>query len=174
MPHKDPERLRQYRRERRAANRGRLIEETRIWRLANPDRVKTLRVAYYASKRDVILERNRKYRDGHLAQVLERQAQYREARRKKANERSRQWRKANPGWHRAQRALRKTRKLQATPRWLTADHLEEMRLFYINCPPGHHVDHIHPLKGIGLCGLHVPWNLQYLPARENLCKGNRL
>lgn len=66
-------------------------------------------------------------------------------------------------------AHRKGRLKNATPKW--ADK-RAIRYFYVSCPEGYHVDHIIPLHGKNVSGLHVLENLQYLPAQENLKKGN--
>ena len=48
-----------------------------------------------------------------------------------------------------------------------------MAEIYANCPDDWHVDHIAPLLGKTISGLHLPKNLQYLPAWVNHMKGNR-
>ena len=70
----------------------------------------------------------------------------------------------------ARNAKRKASKLNASPIW--AD-LDKIKLIYKLRPDSYHVDHILPLQGKLVCGLHVENNLQYLLAKDNLSKGNK-
>jgi len=60
-------------------------------------------------------------------------------------------------------------KRKQVPPW--AD-VEKIKQIYLNRPKGFHVDHIIPLQGKLVSGLHVENNLQYLPAKENISKHN--
>ena len=71
---------------------------------------------------------------------------------------------------RARTAARRRRYRTATPAWVDK---KAIRQIYLNCPPGYHVDHEIPIKGKLVCGLHVPWNLKAVPARDNLIKHNK-
>lgn len=66
--------------------------------------------------------------------------------------------------------IRNALKLSRIPKWANLDKIKEI---YRNCPKGYHVDHIVPLQGRNVCGLHVETNLQYLSAKDNLAKGNK-
>lgn len=58
-----------------------------------------------------------------------------------------------------------------TPSWVCRSTLDRV---YRSTPEGYEVDHVVPLNGKTVCGLHVPWNLQYLPRSVNRAKGNKL
>jgi 5-methylcytosine-specific restriction endonuclease McrA len=64
------------------------------------------------------------------------------------------------------------------PAWVDRSEIEAVykRAREITLATGteHQVDHIVPLQGEFVCGLHVPWNLQVLTARENAAKKNRI
>jgi len=68
-------------------------------------------------------------------------------------------------------ANRRSSKLRATPKWSDMNKIKEV---YKNCPKDCHVDHIIPLKGKNVSGLHVYWNLQYLKANINMSKSNKI
>ena len=82
---------------------------------------------------------------------------------------------------RASTSVRKRRHRDATPKWLTADEKLSMRQLYIQARKltavtgeQYVVDHIVPLRGNDVCGLHVPWNLRVITQEENLKKSNKL
>jgi len=80
------------------------------------------------------------------------------------------WRDANKDKTRLKSASERATRLQRIPNWADTNLIKE---FYLNCPSGFHVDHVIPLRGKLVSGLHVIDNLQYLPATENISKGNK-
>lgn len=68
-------------------------------------------------------------------------------------------------------------KLRATPAWADVDAIKAVyaaaRRLTEETGIEHHVDHIYPLRGRTVCGLHVHTNMQILTATENKRKSNR-
>ena len=92
-----------------------------------------------------------------------------------------EYKQRNPDLYKELVSLRRRRFRLATPKWLTAEQRLEIRLKYrlaieLSRSTGvrHAVDHIIPLQGDSVCGLHVPWNLTVLTQDENLKKSNKL
>lgn len=76
---------------------------------------------------------------------------------------------------------RKALKLKCSPRWLTESQKAEISALYAYAAEMReaigeemHVDHIIPLQGADVCGLHVPWNLQVLRGSDNNEKYNKI
>lgn len=82
---------------------------------------------------------------------------------------------------RADNSVRKRRHRDATPKWLSKEERNAMRNLYLQARSltkitgeRYVVDHIVPLRGESVCGLHVPWNLRVITQEENLVKSNKL
>jgi hypothetical protein len=130
-------------------NKKRANENSKRWRQENPERLKELSKRWHEENKERVKELNRA------------------------------WKKANKHKVNANTRMRQAAKLNATPPWLNEDHkfmleeiyeLRDLRTQATGVV--HHVDHIVPLRGAKVCGLHVPWNLQVIPASANIRKGN--
>lgn len=129
------------------------------------DRIRAVARVRYDKKREEIRERNNafyyKNRERHLAQKKEYLAN-------------------NLHVVMARNAARRAKHMKRKPKWLTREDFEAMRAIYKLAQvyqeltgEKFHVDHIYPLLGEFVSGLHVPGNLQILPAIENMKKKNR-
>ena len=140
--------------------KGCMRERSSAWQKANPYRAKVNGARYRARHKG-----NKNYEESERV------------RRKKWNESPagraahKKWQRNNPELMAARQAKYRALRKRAIPSW--AD-LDAIRWFYLNRPPGYHVDHIIPLQSAVVCGLHVSRNLQYLPALENRKKSNSL
>tara|TARA_R110000868_G_scaffold410844_1_gene700436 strand:- start:45 stop:479 length:435 start_codon:yes stop_codon:yes gene_type:complete len=94
------------------------------------------------------------------------------------------WRDKNMLTYRAYMAKkemdRNVAKQHRTPAWLTKDdHWLMSQAYELAALRSEmfgfswHVDHIVPLRGERVSGLHVPWNLQVIPGTENRAKSNK-
>jgi len=117
---------------------------------------------YYENNKELVIQRA-------LARAEEDKRKYRKA-----------WKKANPEEVKSSTNDRRRRHKNATPAWLSKEQKIQIRAIYKealklckNQPKAYAVDHIVPLMGKEVCGLHVPWNLQILTAEENFKKNNK-
>ena len=77
-------------------------------------------------------------------------------------------------------AIRRGKRLKATPEWLNKTQKLQMEKTYSiaafftkESGEPYHVDHVVPLQGRNVCGLHVPWNLHVIKGSDNVRKGNK-
>lgn len=135
------------------------------------EKYKNTRVNYYEKNREKLLEYSKDWVFKNKDRKAMTSRNWYENNKDRVDQIRKRFLDQNPNYSKYQAAKRRALIANATPNWVD---MEEIKKIYQNCPPGYHVDHIMPLNHPLLCGLHVPWNLQYLPAKENLRKSNKL
>lgn len=134
----------------------------------------------YVKNKEEHNKRAIKWRKDNPEKVKEIQKTFREKHKESRASYAKAWREANRGSVNSYNAYRHSCKKQRTPSWLSEFDLLKIQCLYQvasmrSKESGYkwHVDHIVPLQGENVCGLHVPWNLRVIPAEDNLRKYNK-
>lgn len=133
---------------------------------------------HYAANKDRIRAHSKKQYAVNRVERIEKQKRWAEENPSKVRTYKRAWKKANPGAVLEDSARRRLAYAKQTPAWADA---ERTRAYYDVCSffneisgyTKYHVDHIIPLRGKRVSGLHVHTNLRVIPARENERKNNK-
>ncbi len=143
------------------ANPDETADISRRYRKANPGKVKAWKSADQKRQSPALLARKRRYV---------------EANRDKVNARTKAWELAHPDLCAAKSARYQASKKRRCPAWANHD---AINLVYIAAHfrralgEDVEVDHIIPLQGRKVSGLHVHTNLQIIPRLDNKVKSNR-
>ena len=134
--------------------------------------------AYYEANKERIKESQKAYREANKEKRNAQKRAYHERNKEKLLAQQNAYKKANKDKVYASIAKRRASKLNRTPSWLTKEDLAKIEDVYRMARRRsevegimYHVDHIIPLQGKDISGLHIPSNLQILRARDNLIKG---
>jgi hypothetical protein len=166
----------------------------REWRKQNPDRVRVLNQIYYKMSGDEVRAQQAEYRAkpenrekarlktrAWYGENKERAAEvaklYAERRRPMAAARHKKRMQNDPEYaarYRLHMRVCRAQRRAAEAAGIARFYVAQIKAIYAACPVGMEVDHIHPLLGENFSGLHVPWNLQYLPMLENRVKGSKM
>lgn len=165
MPRKDPIARAEYGKLYREKNKDKLRAYTQAWRKVNPE------------KR---LEESRRYRKKHPDVLRAKTERWRKANPEQVAALSRKTRLKCKARVLANKAKYRASKRNKTPIWVDKKHLwlikQAYELAILRTKQFGflwHVDHIIPLNGKIVSGLHVIENIQVIPAAENLLKNNK-
>jgi hypothetical protein len=118
-------------------------------------------------------EYRRQYYLNHKDKMNAQHRAWRESNREANRAIKKNWWENNPGqWRAICMSSNVRRKRLIAGQQISKHFSSEIVRIYALCPMGFEVDHIVPLRGKLVSGLHVPWNLQYLPAVDNREKSN--
>lgn len=171
------------------------LAKCREYRQTNGERIADYMRDYYQRNKEAIIEKCREYQsqaERKLADKIRQAERYKELReeirkrqnaynatpegRAKQRERYKRHYERNQDYYTANRAKRRAAELKAMPEWVDSKELlvffKKARALTRKTGVKYAVDHIVPLRGRNVCGLHVPWNLQVITWQENAKKLN--
>jgi hypothetical protein len=161
--------------EREARNR-----RNRAYNEREAEKVRASKQAYYEKNSEVICQRTGAYKKREAEKVSFRNQTYREENLEAIRLHDRQRKHEQPEKCRYWGARRRAALSARRPRWLSDEHEQQIQALYAEAQrlsqvtgEIYHVDHIIPLRGKAVSGLHVPGNMQVLLGAENLRKNNK-
>ncbi|CAB5079584.1 hypothetical protein UFOVP146_22 [uncultured Caudovirales phage] len=152
----------EYSKKYREANRDKILSYQKEHYLKNKDKKRIYAANKYLLEKEALKQKSKEYYENNkqtrsISKAL--------------------WKKNNSQKVAFYTAKRRASELKATPYWANDKLIQE----YYDTANGlsmltgewHHVDHIVPLQGKTVCGLHVHYNLQVLTSKANLTKHNK-
>lgn len=146
------------------------VARARKWDKENPERRRENERNNRGKNREKINNQQKKWRMENPGKMYLYRRKYYENNKELFDRLRKKWAKNNPQKIRDIGRIQQAARRACMPKWVDKKIIKEI---YLNCPDGYHVDHIVPIKGKTVCGLHVPWNLQFLTKSENSRKGNK-
>lgn len=157
------------------------LEAVQRYHAKHPDRRKEQSVKDNNKNPEQRSAAHKVWRKANVAHDANRKQQYRTTNLEKVKATYKQYYDANYPRMLAKRNKQHADKLKRTPAWLTEDEhwmieqayeLASLRTKMFGV--AWHVDHVLPLRGKTVSGLHTPYNMQVILGTENLRKGNRV
>lgn len=162
-------------------NKEKKIKKSTEWGRNNPDKLRASRLRSNELRKTNSLLRK-------IIRDIQRPELHKETRRKYYEANKEKFKAWTLGWMRKNKAVVNARtmeyhikKVSSTPNWLNDSMRNDIRRCYAEACEltkttgvKHHVDHIIPIRGKNVCGLHVPWNLRVITAAENVRKSNKI
>ncbi len=162
------------------ANPGKNAEFSARWREKNPGAQSLSEKRWYEANKEIVAAKDKARREANLDEFLIRERASYARRKDSVAEKNRRWREANPHRVAAIASKRRASIRRRTPSWLNETQIKQILDWFqvaqiLSKQTGvpHEVDHIVPLNGKLVSGLHVPWNMCAIPAIQNRKKNNR-
>lgn len=152
------------------------LEYSRRYRAAHPKETRATVDRYQTANSVKVKARRAKHRAANKERIYAKTAEWRERNIAQAHAAVRNWQRANKDRVNAHIATRRAAEIQRTPEWADKQAIASVYAQAESLSQSgtrYHVDHVIPLRGRKVSGLHVPENLQVLPWYKNLSKNNK-